>query len=603
MARKVSWGVLGAADIGLKRVIPGMQRGEVSRVDAIASRDLAKAQAAASAHGIAQAYGSYEELLADPAIEAIYNPLPNELHVPWTIRALEAGKHVLCEKPIALDADEAQALVAARARTGKLVAEAFMVRHHPQWRRAREIARSGAIGEARAIQTFFAYRLLDADNIRNKPPGGGALYDIGCYAILTARYVFGAEPTRVVASLDVDPKFGTDRLASALIEFPGGRHLTFTCATQIQDYQRVTIVGEAGRVEVAVPFNALIDRPMRITIDSGADLVGGGAKIEEFPVCDQYTLQGDAFSRAVLGRSAARIPDRGRDRQHARHRRGVPLGARAAAGRSRKRARQQHGGENDRAAGHLQRRHPLAQHGPGRQRRERRLGEDHQGDDADRRAAHRHRGQPLSQRVDAQAEQHGDHPAERARRDQRLAVQPSRDGEDDGRDRGRPHRRRHGVEPKAELLDQQEIARVGDRRAKRERVAEADARRGDHSGHRPGAEQRQAERQPDPRRRTFAEEQRAADDGEDRPDRADESGVGDLGAGQRDVEEADVEREGEAGEDQQAGGTPGFRRVALIALDEPRQRRQRRRRRARRARRRRRTARRRSGARARPTRR
>jgi predicted dehydrogenase len=308
MARKVSWGVLGAANIGLEKVIPGMQRGELSRVDAIASRDLAKAQAAASKLGIARAYGAYEELLADPAIEAVYIPLPNELHVPWTIRALEAGKHVLCEKPIALDADEAQALVAARDRTGKVVAEAFMVRHHPQWRRAREIARSGAIGEARAIQTFFAYRLLDADNIRNKPPGGGALYDIGCYAILTARYVFGAEPTRVVASLDIDPKFGTDRLASALIEFPGGRRLTFTCATQLPNCQQVTIVGEAGRVEVAIPFNALIDRPMRIMVDSGVDLVGGGAKVEEFPVCDQYTLQGDAFSRAVLGEAPLEFP-------------------------------------------------------------------------------------------------------------------------------------------------------------------------------------------------------------------------------------------------------------------------------------------------------
>jgi len=308
MTRKVSWGVLGAAKIGLEKVLPAMQRGEVAHVDAIASRDLAKAQAAAKSLGIARAYGSYEELLADPAIEAIYNPLPNELHVPWTIRAMEAGKHVLSEKPIALDADEAQALVAARARTGKLVAEAFMVRHHPQWRRAREIARSGAIGEVRAIQTFFAYRLLDADNIRNKPPGGGALYDIGCYAILTARFVFGAEPIRVVATLDVDPKFGTDRLTSALIEFPGGRHLTFTCATQVQDYQRVTIVGEAGRVEVVVPFNAPIDRPTRITIDSGADLVGGGARIEEFPVCDQYTLQGDAFSRAVLGEAPLEFP-------------------------------------------------------------------------------------------------------------------------------------------------------------------------------------------------------------------------------------------------------------------------------------------------------
>ena len=308
MTRKVSWGVLGAAKIGLEKVLPAMQRGEVARVDAIASRDLAKAQAAAKSLGIARAYGSYEELLADPTIEAIYNPLPNELHVPWTIRALEAGKHVLSEKPIALDAKEAQALVAARTRTGKLVAEAFMVRHHPQWRRARELARSGAIGAARAIQTFFSYHLTDPANIRNQPPGGGALYDIGCYAINTARYVFGAEPTRVIAALDVDPVFGVDRMTSALIEFPGGRCLTFVSATQVSAHQRVTIVGEGGRIEVAIPFNAPNDRPTRITIDSGVDLVGGGARVEEFATCDQYTLQGDAFSRAVLGEAPLACP-------------------------------------------------------------------------------------------------------------------------------------------------------------------------------------------------------------------------------------------------------------------------------------------------------
>ena len=301
MARKVSWGVLGAAKIGVEKVIPAMQRGAVSRIDAIASRDLAKARAAAAALGAAKAYGSYEELLADPTIEAIYNPLPNELHVPWTIRALEAGKHVLCEKPIALDAAEAKALVEARKRSGKLVAEAFMVRFHPQWRRVREIASSGGIGDVRAIQTFFSYRLTDGENIRNKPPGGGGVYDIGCYAVLTARYVFGDEPTRLVAALEYDPTFGTDRLASAIIEFPGGRHLTFTCGTQLSGHQRVTVVGETGRVEVAIPFNAPIDRPTRILIDSGVDLVGGGARVEEFPICDQYTLQGDAFSRAVLG--------------------------------------------------------------------------------------------------------------------------------------------------------------------------------------------------------------------------------------------------------------------------------------------------------------
>jgi predicted dehydrogenase len=301
MARKVSWGVLGVAKIATEKVIPAMQHCAFATIDAIASRDHGRAKASAATLGIAKAYGSYEELLADPTIEAIYNPLPNELHVPWTLRALKAGKHVLCEKPIALTAAEAEALSAARQQSGKLVAEAFMVRFHPQWRRARELATSGAIGDVRAVQTFFSYRLTDPTNIRNKPPGGGGLYDIGCYAILTARYIFGAEPLRAIAAVERDPTMGTDRLASALIEFPGGRHLTFTCATQLSPHQRTTIVGEAGRVEVAIPFNAPIDRPTRITFDSGVDLVGGGARVEEFATCDQYTLQGDAFSRAVLG--------------------------------------------------------------------------------------------------------------------------------------------------------------------------------------------------------------------------------------------------------------------------------------------------------------
>jgi predicted dehydrogenase len=299
--KNVNWGVLGAAKIATEKVIPAMQRGEVSRIRAIASRDGMRAQEVAKALGIAKAYGSYEEMLADPDIDAIYNPLPNELHVPWTERALAAGKHVLCEKPVGLDAKEAARLIAARDRSGRLVAEAFMVRFHPQWRRAREIVRSGAIGEVSAIQTLFTYRLLDPANIRNMPPGGGGLYDIGCYAILTARYIFGAEPTRVAAALDVDPKFGSDRLASAVLEFPGGRHLTFSAGTQLAGHQRVTIAGTAGRIELQIPFNAPIDRPTRILIDSGADLVGTGARSEEFPICDQYTLQGDAFSRAILG--------------------------------------------------------------------------------------------------------------------------------------------------------------------------------------------------------------------------------------------------------------------------------------------------------------
>jgi predicted dehydrogenase len=306
--RKVRWGVLGVAKIAVEKVIPAMQRGELSQIDAIASRDLKKARAAADGLGIARAYGSYEELLADPGIEAVYNPLPNELHVPWTIKALEAGKHVLCEKPIALSADEARSLIPVREHSGRLVAEAFMVRFHPQWRRARELAVSGEIGSPSAIQTFFSYRLLDPTNVRNRPPGGGGLYDIGCYAVLTARYIFGAEPIRVVATLDWDPDFRTDRLVSAILEFPGGRHLTFTAATQLSAHQHVTIVGDAGRIEIAIPFNAPPDRPTRIIVDKGVDLFGGGARVEEFEVCDQYTLQGDAFSRAVLGKAPFEFP-------------------------------------------------------------------------------------------------------------------------------------------------------------------------------------------------------------------------------------------------------------------------------------------------------
>jgi predicted dehydrogenase len=308
MSEPVKWGVLGVAKIATEKVIPAMQRGLMCRIEAIASRDAARAREAAEKLGVPRAYGSYEELLADPEIEAIYNPLPNELHVSWTEKALAAGKHVLCEKPIALDAEEGRRLVAARDKSRKLVAEAFMVRFHPQWRRAREIVRSGAIGDVGAIQTLFTYRLLDAQNVRNRPPGGGGLYDIGCYAILTARYVFGDEPRRVAAALDVDPLFGTDRLASAILEFPGGRHLTFSAATQLAGAQRVVIAGTAGRIEVKIPFNAPPDRPTQIVVDSGADLVGGGARTEEFPVCDQYTLQGDAFARAVRGEAPLEFP-------------------------------------------------------------------------------------------------------------------------------------------------------------------------------------------------------------------------------------------------------------------------------------------------------
>jgi predicted dehydrogenase len=309
MTDKVAWGVLSTADIGTARVIPGMQQGTRTRIDAIASRDLARAERVAGELGIAKAYGSYEALLADPAIEAVYIPLPNHLHVPWSVRALEAGKHVLCEKPVALNADEARQLVAARERSGKLVAEAFMVRHHPQWQRARALAQGGRIGEVRAIETCFTYFLTDPANVRNRADiGGGGLLDIGCYAIATARYIFGAEPLRVAGVIERDPALGVDRLSSALMEFPGNRHLTFICSTQAAPIQHVTVVGTKGRIEVPVPFNQSPELPAEIIVDDGRDLYGGGAAREVFAPCDQYTLQGDRFSRAVRGEEAWEFP-------------------------------------------------------------------------------------------------------------------------------------------------------------------------------------------------------------------------------------------------------------------------------------------------------
>ncbi len=302
MTRKVRWGVLSTAKIGRVHVIPAMQKGEATTIAAIASRDEATARRVAADLGIETAYGSYEALLADPTIEAIYNPLPNHLHVPWTIKALDAGKHVLCEKPVALDAAGAQQLADASARTGRLVAEAFMVRHHPQWRQALEIAQGGSLGEVRAIQTLFSYYLDDPANIRNQPEiGGGGLYDIGCYAINTARYLFGAEPERVIGAFDTDPVLRTDRMMSGLAVFPGSRQLAFTCATQLVPTQRVQILGTRRRLEIEIPFNAPADAATRITVDDGRDLQGGGREAIELPPSNQYTRQGDAFSRAVLG--------------------------------------------------------------------------------------------------------------------------------------------------------------------------------------------------------------------------------------------------------------------------------------------------------------
>jgi predicted dehydrogenase len=303
---KVRWGVLGAASIAMREVIPGMQKGEWSEVTAIASRDLLKAEDAAHKLGIAKAYGSYEELLADPDVEAIYNPLPNHLHVPWSIKAAEAGKHVLSEKPLSLTVAEAKTLVAARDRYGVKIGEAFMVKTHPQWLRTRELIRQGVIGELRAIMGAFSYFNRDPKNVRHAVEwGGGGLMDIGCYPITTSRWIFGEEPLRVAGIAERDPEFGTDRLTSAVMEFPSGQAV-FTCSTQMVPYQRMQFLGTKGRIEIEIPFNAPNDRPTRIFIDDGSDVCGSGIRTEAIPVCDQYTVQGDAFSRVI--REGGEVP-------------------------------------------------------------------------------------------------------------------------------------------------------------------------------------------------------------------------------------------------------------------------------------------------------
>lgn len=305
---KVRWGVLGVARIAIEKVIPAMQRGVWSRVMAIASRDLKKAQETARELDIPKAYGSYEELINDPEVEAVYNPLPNHLHVPWSIRAAQAGKHVLCEKPIALNAKEALELIAVRNQTRVKMQEAFMIRTHPQWLGTLELIKSGRIGALRSIQGFFSYFLSDPSNIRNvREWGGGGLMDIGCYPITTSRWIFGEEPKRVLGLEESDPAMKIDWLTSAILDFPSGQSI-FTCGTQLVPYQRMQFFGTQGRIEIEIPFNAPADRPCRIFIDDGSDLFGGGIQTNCFDNCDQYTLQGDLFSRAVRAGTDVPVP-------------------------------------------------------------------------------------------------------------------------------------------------------------------------------------------------------------------------------------------------------------------------------------------------------
>lgn len=302
--KRVRWGILSTAEIGVEKVIPAMQAGKNSEVTAIASRTPSTAAKVAKRLGIPKSHGSYEALLNDPDVDAIYNPLPNHLHVEYSIKAMQAGKHVLCEKPIALTSAEAETLLDATKSYPKLkVMEAFMYRHHPQWTQAKAWVDEGKLGEVHTIQSFFSYFNTDPSNIRNKADlGGGSLMDIGCYNISLARFLFGREPQRVVGLVATDPNFQTDRLATALLDF-GMANASFSCSTQLSPYQRVNLFGTKARLEIEIPFNAPADRPCKMWYQ----VMG---KIEEIQLdpCDQYTLQGEHLSAAILNDTEVATP-------------------------------------------------------------------------------------------------------------------------------------------------------------------------------------------------------------------------------------------------------------------------------------------------------
>jgi predicted dehydrogenase len=309
MNDRLRFGVLGCASIAVNKVIPAMQRSTRCEVMAIGSRDAGRATQTAARLGIARGHGSYDDVLADEAVEAVYIPLPNHLHAEWTRRAAAAGRHVLCEKPLGLGVAEVVDMIEACRAAGVLLMEAFMYRFHPSWLRTHALVADGVIGELQAIQARFAYRNLDPANIRNIADyGGGAVMDIGCYPINVARWFFGGEPRAVSVAVRRDPTFRTDALTSALLDF-GGRHATFTCATQLEPDQRVHLLGTAGRLEVEIPFNIPPDRPTRIIRAAGGDPpVAPGLTVYELPPCDQYSAMADAFATAVREGSPAPTP-------------------------------------------------------------------------------------------------------------------------------------------------------------------------------------------------------------------------------------------------------------------------------------------------------
>ena len=302
LMKPVRWGVLSTSSFAEKTFIPGLRKSPLIDVCAVASRDFGRSQAFAERNHIATAYGSYEELLADPSIDVIYNPLPNDMHVEWTRRAAEAGKHVLCEKPMGMRASELEVLLPLSEKVH--LAEGFMVRFHPQWTQTRELIRSGALGRVTHMHVAFSYHNDDPTNIRNVADnGGGALYDIGCYAVVAAQWFMDADPVRVAAVADTDPAFGTDRLTSALLDFGDGRVCAFSVSTQSVYHQRVHVFGTTGRLEITIPFNQPQNAPTVYLVHHGQSTDGLDAEQHHLPTDDQYTLQGEAFSRRVRSES------------------------------------------------------------------------------------------------------------------------------------------------------------------------------------------------------------------------------------------------------------------------------------------------------------
>ena len=307
--RALRWGILSTANIGTGKVIPGIKKADRCEVLAIASRDLQVAKGAAERLGISKAYGSYEELLADPDVDAVYVPLPNHLHAEWTIASARAGKHVLCEKPIAMNAAETQAMVDACSSAGVRLMEAFMYRLHPSWEAVLDVVASGRLGRLRAVQSWFSYFNDDPANIRNIAEfGGGALMDVGCYSVNLSRMLFGGEPDRVEASVTRDPDTRVDVLTSAILGF-GDDVATFTCSTRTETDQRVHVYGTQGRISVGIPFNIPIDRPTEVFVTSGGDPpVSPATETLTFEPADQYTIQAERFARAVLDDEPTPIP-------------------------------------------------------------------------------------------------------------------------------------------------------------------------------------------------------------------------------------------------------------------------------------------------------